>query len=296
MAEVVYINGTLVSQEEARVSIFDRGFLYGDGLFETMRSYSGQVFRLEHHLSRLFSALKILNISIPFNTPQLKKAVYYTLKANNLNEAYIRLAISRGEGSLGPNPAGCVSPNVIIIAKKFEPYPAISYEGGLKAVVVSTRQNAASPLSQMKSANFLNYILARMEATSKGVDEGILLNTEGYVAEATTSNIFIVKDRTLFTPSEGSGILPGITRQAILEISSSTGIIKAFEKKVVLDELFESQECFLTNTLMEIMPLVEIDGIPIGNGKPGPLTIKLHQAYQELVKKEVGWVDIPTMI
>lgn len=288
MAEVVYINGTLVSQEEARVSIFDRGFLYGDGLFETMRSYSGQVFRLEHHLSRLFSALKILNISIPFNPLQLKKAVYYTLKANNLNEAYIRLAISRGEGSLGPNPAGCVSPNVIIIAKNFEPYPAISYEGGLKAVVVSTRQNAASPLSQMKSANFLNYILARMEATSKGVDEGILLNTEGYVAEATTSNIFIVKDRTLSTPSEGSGILPGITRQAILEISSSTGIIKAFEKKVVLDELFESQECFLTNTLMEIMPLVEIDGIPIGNGKPGPLTIKLHQAYQELVKKEVG--------
>lgn len=288
MAELIYINGSLVLQEEAKVSIFDRGFLYGDGLFETMRSYSGHVFRLGYHLSRLFSALKILNISIPFDPPQLKKAVYHTLKANNLSEAYIRLAISRGEGSLGSSPASCRSPKVIIITKNFEPYPAISYQEGLKAVVVSTRQNAASPLSQMKSANFLNYILARMEATSKGVDEGILLNTEGYVAEATTSNIFIVRDGTLSTPSEGSGILPGITRQAILEISSSTGIINAFERKIALDELFESQECFLTNTLMEVMPLVEIDGIPIGNGKPGPLTIKLHQAYQELVKREVG--------
>lgn len=287
MAEVVYINGTLVPQEEAKVSIFDRGFLYGDGLFETMRSYSGHVFRLEHHLSRLFSALKILNLDIPFNPSQLKKAIYHTLKANNLNEAYIRLCVSRGEGPLGLNPTPCRTPKVIIITKNFEPYPAISYEEGLRAVVASTRQNTASPLSKIKSANFLNYILAKMEALSKGVDEGILLNNEGYVAETTTSNIFMIKDGILSTPSEGSGILPGITRQTILEISYSMGI-KVFERKISIDELFESQECFLTNTLMEVMPLVEIEGLPIGNGRPGPLTIKLRQSYQELVKREVN--------
>lgn len=287
MAELIYINGSLVSKEEARISIFDRGFLYGDGVFETMRSYSQQVFRIEHHLSRLFSSLKVLNMAIPLKSDQLRQAVYRTLRANNLDDAYIRLTISRGEGSLGPNPDLRLSPNIVIIARKFKPYPSVSYENGYKAAVVTVRQNVSSPLSKIKSANFLNYILAKMEAISKGVDEGILLNTEGHVAEATTSNIFAIKDGLLSTPSEESGILPGITRQAILEISSSIGL-RAQERTMALEELFKSDECFLTNTLMEVMPVVEIDGHCIGNGKSGSLTAKIHQAYKELVRKELS--------
>lgn len=287
MQELVYINGSLVPEGEAKVSVFDRGFLYGDGVFETMRSYSSHVFRLENHLSRLFRSLKTLKIHIRFDPPTLQKAVYDTLRANGLREAYVRLAISRGEGSLGPSPVGCKSPKVIIIARKFEPYPAISYEKGWRAVVVSTRQNASSPLCQIKSANYLNYILAKMEAISRGVDEGILLNAQHYVAEATASNIFLIKDGVVATPSVNDGILPGITREAILEIATSIGI-KAVVGSITLDELFASQECFVTNTLMEVMPLVEIDGRRIGSGKPGSLTAKLHRAYQELVKHEVG--------
>ncbi len=286
MPEFVYINGSLVLEEEAKVSVFDRGFLYGDGVFETMRSYSGHVFRLEKHLSRLFGSLKTLKINIRFDPPALEKAVYDTLRANSLSEAYVRLTISRGEGPLGPSPVGCESPKVIIIARKFEPYPAISYEKGWRAIVVGTRQNASSPLSQIKSCNYLNYILAKMEAISRGVNEGILLNAQRYVAEASASNIFLVDDGAIATPSVRDGILPGITRQVILEIATSMGI-KAVERKITLDELFACQECFLTNTLMEVMPLVEIDWRQIGSGKPGSLTAKLHQAYKELVKEEV---------
>ncbi len=289
MAELIYINGFLVPKEEARISIFDRGFLYGDGVFKTMRSHSQHVFRIDHHLSRLFSSLKVLNMAIPLSLDQLRQAVYHTLRANNLNDAYIRLTISRGEGLLGPNPDLRLSPNIVIIARKFEPYPSVFYKNGYKATVVTVRQNVFSPLSRIKSANFLNYILAKMEAISKGVDEGILLNTEGHVAEATTSNIFAIKDGLLSTPSEASGILPGITRQAILEVSSSIGV-KTQERTMALEELFKSDECFLTNTLMEVMPVVEIDGHRIGNGKPSPLTIKLHQGYKDLVRKEVGVV------
>lgn len=286
MGGLVYINGELVPKEEARVSVFDHGFLYGDGLFETMRAYQKKIFRLEQHLQRLFLSLEYLKFPIPFSFDSLKEAIYKTIEANRLEDAYIRLNVTRGEGATVPDPSTCKTPNVIIITREYLPYANALYQKGYKGKIVSVRPSPHMPTVNMKTLNFLNNIIAKMEAKESGFNEGIMINTEGFVTEGTVSTLFMFKENLLSTPAKEEGLLPGITRQAILEIAEAEAL-KTKEAKITLKELLEADEAFLTNSLIEIMPLVEIDGHPIGKGVPGPLTQGIMNSYKELVKKEL---------
>jgi len=283
MSEIVYLNGSLMPRSQASISVLDYGFLYGFGLFETMRAYGGQVFLLDRHLSRLARSAEILGM--PIGVADLKEAVMATIQANQLSEARIRITISIGEGGIAPDPNTCNKPTVLILAGHYQPYPEQVYQKGFRAVISSIRRNSQSPLSRLKSANYLESILARQEARAAGVDEALCLNEKGLLAEASMSNIFLITDGILRTPGQGSGILPGITREVVLELAWRLGI-NALEQDIRLDELFHAQEAFLTNSLIEVMPLTEIDGKPIGSGRPGSLTKKLMVAYKELVLTE----------
>jgi branched-chain amino acid aminotransferase group I len=280
MSEIVYLNGSLIPRSQARISALDYGFLYGFGLFETMRAYEGQVFRLDRHLNRLVHSAEVLGL--PIGVTDLKSAVMATIQANQLGDARVRITISIGEGGIVPDPSTCDKPTVLILAGHYQPYPQQVYEKGFRAIVSSIRRNSQSPLSKLKSANYLESILARQEARAAGIDEALCLNEKGLLAEASMSNIFLVTNSILRTPGQDSGILPGITRETILELASPLGI-NTVEHDIRLDELFQAQEAFLTNSLMEIMPLTEIDGKPIGSGKPGPFTKRLAMAYKKLV-------------
>ncbi|MFQ5867174.1 MAG: branched-chain-amino-acid transaminase [bacterium] len=285
--EKIFLNGSFVNLTRAKISVFDRGFLYGDGLFETMRAYSGEVFRLEDHLDRLFRSAKEIEISLSYTRKDLKNIIKRILKINGVSEAYIRLTVSRGVSEPGLISKHKSSATLVIVAREFKPFSPSKYRKGWKATVVEIRQNQASPVSRLKSLNFLNNILARKEAQAKQVDEGILLNTLGDVTEASTSNIFLVKRGVVITPPEESGLLPGITRGVVLGLVPNLGI-KAYNRRVFLDELMGAEEAFLTSSLIEIMPLVEVDGRRIGKGKPGPVTQKIHKGYQDLVKREIA--------
>lgn len=284
--EKIFVNGSFVNLSRAKISVLDRGFLYGDGLFETMRAYGGEVFRLDDHLDRLF--LSAEEIELPFSSTRkdLRSIIKRILEINNLSEAYIRLTLSRGISEPCLISESKASPTLVIVARKFKSLSPSEYRKGWRATIVGTRQNQASPVSRLKSLNFLNNILARKEAKAKRVDEGILLNTLGDVAEASTSNIFLVKRGIVITPREESGLLPGITRGVVLELATSLGL-KAYQRKISLNELMGADEAFLTNSLIEIMPLVEIDGRQIGKGKPGLVTERIHQAYKNLVRREI---------
>ena len=280
MSEIVYLNGSLIPRSQARISALDYGFLYGFGLFETMRAYEGQVFRLDRHLNRLVHSAEVLGL--PIGVTDLKSAVMATIQANQLGDARVRITISIGEGGIVPDPSTCDKPTVLILAGHYQPYPEQVYEKGFRAIVSSIRRNSQSPLSKLKSANYLESILARQEARAAGIDEALCLNEKGLLAEASMSNIFLVTNSILRTPGQDSGILPGITRETILELASPLGI-NTVEHDIRLDELFQAQETFLTNSLMEIVPLTEVDGKPIGSGKPGPFTKRLAMAYKKLV-------------
>ena len=283
MSEIVYLNGSLMPRSQASISVLDYGFLYGFGLFETMRAYGGQVFLLDRHLSRLARSAEILGM--PIGVADLKEAVMATIQANQLSEARIRITISIGEGGIAPDPNTCNKPTVLILAGHYQPYPEQVYQKGFRAVISSIRRNSQSPLSRLKSANYLESILARQEARAAGVDEALCLNEKGLLAEVSMSNIFLVTDGILRTPGQGSGILPGITREVVLELASQLGI-NTLEHDIRLDELFHAQEAFLTNSLIEVMPLTQIDGKPIGSGSPGSFTKRLMVAYKELVLTE----------
>jgi branched-chain amino acid aminotransferase len=280
MSEIVYLNGSLIPRSQAKISALDYGFLYGFGLFETMRAYGGQVFRLDSHLNRLVRSAETLGL--PIEALDLKGAVRDTIQANKLSDARVRITISIGEGGMVPAPSTCKQPTVLILAGHYKPYPKQVYEKGFRAVVSSIRRNSQSPLSRLKSANYLENMLAKQEARAAGVDEAICLNEKGLLAEASMSNIFLVNDGILRTPGEESGILPGITREVVLELASQLGI-NTLEQDIRLDELFQAQEAFLTNSLMEIMPLTKIDGKPIGSGKPESVTRRLMANYKKLV-------------
>lgn len=286
MRGLVYINGKLIPGEEAKVSVFDHGFLYGDGLFETMRAYQRRIFRLEHHLQRLFLSLEYLKFLIPFNFDYLKEALYKTIEANRLEDAYIRLNVTRGEGATVPDPATCKAPNLIIITREYVPYSSALYQKGYKGKIVGVKPSPHMPTISMKTLNFLNHIIAKMEAKASGFNEGIMVNTDGFVTEGTVSNIFMIKEGSLFTPAKEMGLLPGVTRQAVLEIAEAKGL-KTREAKITINELLMAEEAFLTNALIEILPLVRVDEHPIGKGIPGPLTQELMSAYKELVKEEL---------
>lgn len=282
----IWMNGKLVDIDKAKVSIFDRGFMYGDGVFETMRAYAGTIFRLDEHFERLFRSLKAAGFKSPYTKKYLANAIYRTVRANKLKSAYVRLAITRGEGRFGIEYKDKFTPNVVIVAKEFGPYPEWMFRKGISACVVGIRQNECSPLSGIKSFNYLNSILARLEAKRKGFDEAILANTKGNIAEATTSNIFLVRRGVLITPSLESGILPGVTRAVIMKISAKLRI-PVREKTVSRKELLSADEVFLTNSLAEVLPVTKIDGKCIGLGLPGETTKLLHISYQREVIGDV---------
>ena len=286
MEELIYLNGSLVPRSQAKLSPFDYGFLYGYGLFETMRAYSGRIFRLEQHLSRLQSSAQKLRINLELGTHELGEALYATLKANNLRDARLRLTVSGGEGEPVPDLFTYLSPTVLITTRSYIPPSNQAYERGFKAIVSSIRQNSGSLVSGLKSLNYLPNLLARKEAKEAGAEEAILLNEQGFLAEGSTCNIFLVAKGTLLTPSEDSGILPGITRRVVLELAPSLGI-KAVERRIKLEELLEAEEAFFTNSLIEIMPLTRVEGKNIGLGKAGSITRRIMSAYRELVKKEL---------
>ncbi len=283
----VYINGKFYNKEEAKVSVFDHGLLYGDGVFEGIRSYSRLVFKLQEHVDRLFESAKSIMLNIPLLKEQVIKGVIATLKENKLNDAYIRLIVTRGEGDLGLDPRKCKgSGTVIIIADKIVLYPEKLYRDGLKIITVPTVRNLPEALNpQIKSLNYLNNILAKIEAANAGCDEAIMLDSLGYVAECTGDNIFIVKDNHLYTPPQCMGTLRGITRDAVMEVARKSKI-GVHEHVITRHEVYISDECFLTGTAAELIPVVMVDGRTIGSGSPGKLTLSLMKKFKEITKKE----------
>lgn len=283
----IYINGKFYEKEDAKISVFDHGLLYGDGVFEGIRSYDRRVFKLSEHIDRLLESAQSIMLKSPLNKEQLIKAVTQTLKANRLDNSYIRLIITRGEGDLGLDPRKCYKgASIIIIADKIALYPEKLYREGLAIVTVPTVRNLPEALNpQIKSLNYLNNILAKIEATNCGSDEAIMLDSLGYVAECTGDNIFVVKNGGLYTPPQCMGTLRGITRDSILEIARKTKM-PAHEHVITRHEVYISDECFLTGTAAEIIPVVKVDGRVIGNGKPGKLTLALMKKFKQLTRKD----------
>ena len=280
----IYIDGKYRSERDAKVSVFDHGLLYGDGVFEGIRAYHGRVFKLKEHIDRLFCSAKAILLEIPMSHAALVKATVETCRANKLRDGYIRLVVTRGVGTLGLNPRTCKKPSVIIIADKIQLYPPEYYERGLDIVTVPTTRNLHSALNPaIKSLNYLNNILAKIEANNAGVEEAVMLNAEGFVAECTGDNLFIVKNRALFTPPLSSGALYGITRQTVIELAEEAGL-KVSEPNLTRYDLFNADECFLTGTGAELIPVVKIDGRFIGTGNPGPITRRLEEDYHALTK------------
>jgi len=287
MAEIIYLNGQLTSRSKAKLSPFDHGFLYGYGLFETMRAYQGRIFRLDHHLTRLRRSTQSLGLThsilhVVEGKQSLEAACLATLEANKLKDARLRLTVSAGEGDMMPDPSTCSSPTILITAGNLVPLPPEKYESGFKAALSSLHRNSQSPLSRLKSTCYMENILARMAARATGCDEVILLNEQGYLAEGSTTNIFLASNGELITPSLESGVLSGITREVILEIARASNI-KTMERQLELKELIEAEEAFVTNSILELMPLTWFEGKPIGTGKPGQLTKELLAAYRKLV-------------
>lgn len=281
----VYINGKLVDRKRAGVSVFDHGLLYGDGVFEGIRAYSGRVFRLREHLDRLYRSARAILLRIPLSKAELERAVLETLRINRLRDAYIRLVVTRGEGDLGLNPRNCNSPTVIIIADRIQLYPPSLYQKGLELATVSTRRNIPEALNpNIKSLNYLNNILAKLEANRIGVPEALMLNARGGVAECTGDNIFGVRDGGLLTPPVRAGALDGITRACIMEIARKTLHIPVREEEITLYDLYTSDEVFLTGTAAEVVPVVKLDSRPIGDGKPGPVTRRLMKEFRILTR------------
>jgi len=282
----VYIDGRYVLKEEAKVSVFDHGFLYGDGVFEGIRAYRGRVFKLDEHLLRLYDSAKAITLRIPLEEEELKERVLETLRRNNLKDAYIRLIVSRGEGDLGLDPEKCPRACVIIVTDKIKIYPEEFYEKGLSVITASTRRNISFALDpQIKSLNYLNNILAKIEANLGNVSEAIMLNKDGYVAECTGDNIFMVKEGTLFTPPLWVGVLKGITRDVVIELARKENI-SVKEEVFTLVSLYTADECFLTGTAAEIIPVTKVDGRVIGEGKAGKITKGLIKRFRDLTSQE----------
>ena len=272
MALKIWLDGKLVDQQDAKVSVFDHGLLYGDGVFEGIRVYSGRVFEHQAHLKRLYESAKAIRLDMPIAKKDLEAAVIYTVRENNVIDGYIRLIVTRGVGSLGLNPFTCETPSVIIIADNIQLYPKELYETGMKIISATTTRN--HPLTvppQVKSLNYLNNILAKMEALDRDVPEAVMYNHEGYVAEATGDNIFIIKNGILYTPPVEAGALAGITREVVIRLAAKEKI-HVVEKNLTRFDLYVSDEMFLTGTAAEVIAVIEIDGRIIGDGKPGPLT------------------------
>ena len=280
----VYIDGKFYNEAEAKVSVFDHGLLYGDGVFEGIRAYHGRVFKLKEHIDRLFYSAKAILLKIPVSHEEIMKATVETCRHNGLRDGYIRLLVTRGPGGLGLNPNRCKCPSVIIIADKIQLYPPEYYSRGLDIVTVATVRNLHSAVNPaIKSLNYLNNILAKIEANNAGVEEAIMLNAQGYVAECTGDNVFIVKGGRIYTPPLSAGALYGITRQTVIDLATEAGM-EVSEPDLTRYDMFNADECFLTGTGAEIIPVVKIDGRVIGDGKPGPVTAQLEESYRKLTE------------
>jgi len=292
MEEIVYLNGSLIARSQARVSVFDHGFLYGYGLFETMRAYHGTIFLLERHLKRLLNSAAVIGLSSELAEIDLGKACTDTLMANGLQDARLRLTVSRGEVDSFSGSGTSVAPTVLVTARSYQALPAQIYNKGFRVGASSFRRYSQSPLSRLKSANYLLNVLARKEAEAAGLDESLLLNERGLITEGSISNVFFVAHSGLVTPPVESGILPGITREVVMELADALGI-NVTEGEVRLEDLGQFGEAFLTNSVMEIMPLVEVrdnagEVITIGSGRPGKITRRLMAAYREMVERETA--------
>ncbi|MCJ7841084.1 branched-chain-amino-acid transaminase [Lederbergia sp. NSJ-179] len=284
--QLIFLNGEFVKKEDAVVSVYDHGFLYGDGIFEGIRAYSGNVFRLDEHLTRLYDSAKSIMLTIPYSKEEMINIVVKTLRQNELNDGYIRLVVSRGVGDLGLNPYTCENPTVMVIAEPLRIYPKELYETGLEIITVATRRNRSDALSPMvKSLNYLNNVLVKIEATLAGVSEALMLNDQGYVAEGSADNIFIVKDHKLKTPPGYVGALVGITRNAIMELAESKGY-EMTEGIFTRHEVYTADEVFLTGTAAEVIPVTKVDGRIIGEGRPGPVTKDLSESFRELTVRD----------
>lgn len=285
MALQIYIDGKLYPKDEAKVSVFDHGLLYGDGVFEGMRSYGGKVFRMQEHLDRLYDSARAIHLTIPMPPDELAAAVYKTLELNQLTDGYVRLVVTRGVGDLGLNPYLCPKASIIIIADKINLYPAKLYDEGMEIVTASTvRNHPASINPRIKSLNYLGSILAKIEGLKAGCNEALMLNINGEVAECTADNIFLIKQGRIATPHVNAGILDGITRRAVIELAQQAGI-PVEETTLTRHDVYVADECFLTGSAAEVIPVIKVDSRPIGNGQVGPITKQLIAAFKALVAK-----------
>ena len=277
----IYLNGELVPESEAKISVFDHGLLYGDGVFEGIRSYSGRILELEAHIERLFDSAKAIALDIPMTRAELMAAVALTCRENGTRDGYIRLVVTRGVGTLGLNPYLCKTPQVIIIAADIQLYPKELYRDGLRIVTVGTQRNLPEAVSpRIKSLNYLNNVLAKIEAINNGCMEAVMLNAQGAVAEATGDNIFAIRGRTLRTPPVSEGILEGITRDVVMRLAARAGL-DVRETRMSRYDLYTADEVFLTGTAAEVIGVVNIDRRQIGEGVPGPLTLRLMEDYRQ---------------
>jgi len=285
MSRQIYISGKFFPQEDAKISVFDHGLLYGDGVFEGLRSYRGKVFRLDEHIRRLYESAKAIWLEIPMSPEEMREAVNESVRTNNIDDGYIRLVVTRGAGTLGLDPNRCSNPQVIIIADAIALYPKELYEKGLDIVTVSVQRNHPAALSpRIKSLNYLNNILAKIEGIQAGCIEALMLNHKGEVAECTGDNIFVVRHGILQTPPLEAGILEGVTRDAVIEVALEAGI-EVRELPLTKHDVYVADECFLTGTAAEIIPVVRVDSRVIGSGKPGPMTRDLEKRFKKLTQE-----------
>ncbi len=282
----VYLNGKIVDESEAKISVFDHGLLYGDGVFEGIRLYDKCVFKLDEHLERLEQSAKAILLKTPWSREELSKAVCETCRANDLTSGYIRLVITRGVGSLGLNPYLCNDPQLFIIAGNIKLYSDEDYRNGLKIITVPTRRSNPSALPpSVKSLNYLNNILAKVEAINAGCMEALMLNDQGYIAECTGDNVFIYQKGTLYTPPVYAGALNGITRQVVIEIAKDKNI-PIIEREMTRYDIWTAEECFLTGTAAEVIPVTAVDSREIGSGIPGEVTLGLIKSFHNVVNNQ----------
>ena len=281
----IYIDGEFFAERDAKVSVFDHGLLYGDGIFEGIRFYNGRVFRLEEHLARLWDSARSICLEIPMSIPAMTEAVLETIRQNDLRDGYIRLIVTRGVGNLGLNPTQCKKPSVIIIAATVALYSAEMYTRGLTVVTCATRRTSPSALNPaVKSLNYLNNVMARIEANLAGADEALMLNEAGNVSECTADNIFVIKHGQIFTPPISAGALRGITRAVAFELAAEMGV-RITETDITRHDVFIADECFLTGTAAELIPVIKADGRIIGTGKPGPITTRMIARFREITRE-----------
>jgi len=286
MGLVAYVNGAFVPKEEAKISVYDHGYLYGDGIFEGIRAYNGRIFRLDRHLDRLYDSARYLMLEIPLSKPEMSAAIVETVRRCGLRDAYIRPVISRGVGDLGLDPRKCKVPTVVIIVDTIQLYPKEAYERGLRAVTAAVRKVRPDAVSvQAKTLNYLSSILARLEANRAGVEEALMLQGDGYVCECSADNIFLVRGGEVWTPPAHLGILQGVTREAVMELARRQGL-PMLERVFTLYDVYTADECFLTGTGAEVGPVVEVDSRRIAAGTPGPITQRLIAAFRDLVMRE----------